>query len=406
MTHANGSGATLERSISTPLLVLYGVGTMLGAGIYALIGEVARTAGVLAPLAFLVASALAALTGASYAEFASRHPKSAGEAVYISAGFSSPYLSRLVGLLIVLSGVVSSGVMLRGFVGYADPFFAAPDLVVILVLAAVLGGLAVWGIGESLTAVALITLVEASALLVVIGLGLATEPVAQPVFVSPGHGPVAGVLTASVLAFYAFIGFEDMVNIAEEVRQPRRALPIGIFTALAITSAIYWAISWIAVRTTPIDDLAESDAPMALVFSHVSDWPPQAIGLVAMFAVANGALVQIVMASRVLYGLSNQDLLPRWLGAVNKTTRTPIRATVLIMALILTTSAFPLGLLAKATSFLLLTVFALVNIALIRVKRKREDSYDGYSAPDFAPWLGAVSAATFAAYSLFVMVAP
>lgn len=398
----------LDRRVSVPLLTLYGIGTMLGAGIYALVGEVTAAAGVLAPIAFLVAGALATFTATSFAELSSRYPKSAGEAVYVGHAFTNARLSFLVGTLIVLSGVVSSGVMVRAFVGYAQSLVPAADLILILGVVFVLGALAIWGIGESLMAVAIITLVEAGALILIVFLGLGAEAEATASIQGSVQAPGAafGVLTASVLAFYAFIGFEDMVNIAEEVKSPHTALPTAIFSALAVTMVIYVAVSWTAIRTTPLDDLIASEAPMTLVFTTVSAQPAAWISIVAMFAVANGALVQVIMASRVVYGLSEQNLLPTFLGKVNETTRTPLNATLLIVAMILATTAFDLGVLAKITSFLLLTVFTLVNVALIRLKRREDGTAVAFQAPWFMPWLGAMSAAVFAVISLLSIAAP
>ncbi|MHA7872959.1 MAG: APC family permease, partial [Hyphococcus sp.] len=304
-----GADVSLKRAVSKPLLVLYGLGTMLGAGIYALIGEVAGVAGALAPLAFVLAAAIAALTAASYAEFSSRYPASAGEAAYVSAGFANRRLPLIVGLLIVMSGVVSSGVMFRSFIGYAQLYLAFPDVAGVLCLTLVIGGLAAWGIGQSLAVAAVVTLIEGAALVLIVALGAGAEPAATagPAAAIPRES-VNGVIFAAILAFYAFIGFEDMVNIAEEVKRPRRTIPGAILIALAATTLLYAAVSWVAVRAVPIAELAASSAPMTLVFARLSDWPAHWVSAVAMLAVTNGALVQVIMASRVLYGLGRQRL--------------------------------------------------------------------------------------------------
>ncbi len=389
----------LRRVISGPALTLYGLGTMLGAGIYALIGEVVGVAGVLAPLSFIVAAAIASLTAVSFAELSSRFPKSAGEAIYVSKGFKSERLSLLVGLLIVASGVVSSGVMFQGLVGYGSEIITFPRPLGLIAIAVAVGAVAAWGISESLKVIALVTVIEALALIFIIVAGLGAEPVATPpVAVTPIA--VYGVLTGAVLSFYAFIGFEDMVNVAEEVKRPRRTLPRAIISALAVATLIYVLVAWTAVRSTPVDMLRESDAPMALIFSRLTGAAPIWMSVIAIIALINGALVQVVMASRVLYGLSKQQWISGWFGKIAASTQTPINATAVVVLLVLLGAlTLPLATLARATTFLLLVVFALVNIALIRLKRRGETT-DGFRAPIITPYLGAASASAFAVLSL------
>ncbi len=397
---AKTGGDSLRRVISAPLLVLYGVGTMLGAGIYALIGEVAGVARVYAPASFMLASVIAALTAASFAELSSRLPKSAGPAVYVLEGFKSRRLSILTGLLIVGSGVISSGVMLRGFVGYAGDFLAFPHWAGFLVLSIVIAAVAAWGIAESLTAVAVITLLETGALLWVIVLGLGAEPVSAVENHAADFAVIPGVISGAVLAFYAFIGFEDMVNVAEEVKRPRRVVPRSIMAALIVTTIIYALVSWVAVRTTPVSLLQESGSPMTLIFSRLTDFSPATMSVIAMIAVVNGALVQVIMASRMLYGMAAQKTLPAWFGRIAPATRTPVNATVFVVALVfLAALALPLATLAQATSFLLLSVFALVNGALIRLKATSAGE-GRFEVPILVPYLGAAAAALFAVASL------
>ena len=393
------SSASLHRTVNGPQLILYGVGTMLGAGIYALIGEVAGAAGQLAPAAFVVAAIIAGLTAASFAEFSSRYPRSAGEAVYVAEGFGSPSLAMIVGFLIVASGIVSSGVMFRGFIGYAEAFVSMPPWIGFVILTILVGGLAAWGIAQSLIAVVAITLAETAVLIFIIVLGLGANAAPPPVPVSGGE--ISGVIAGAVLAFYAFIGFEDMVNISEEVKEPRTTMPKAIFIAFAVTAAIYFLVALVAVRTTPVDALAASAEPMTLIFAQLSDLPSWWVNVIAMVAVINGALVQIVMASRVLYGLARHDMAPAWFGHVNAKTRTPVQSTIVVAAIVfIAATLLPLGTLAQATSFFLLVVFALVNLALIRVKRRGKGKSQHYEAPAIIPWLGAISAAGFAVFSL------
>lgn len=395
---------SLRRVISAPLLVLYGIGTMLGAGIYALIGEVVGVSGVYAPAAFVLASVIAALTAASFAELSSRLPKSAGPAAYVLAGFKNQRFSFLTGLLIVASGIVSAGVMLRGFVGYAGEFLDFPAWAGFVVLSVSIGAIAAWGIAESLVVVAIITVLETGALLVVIALGLGAEPVtsvtSQPLNISVALGVVSG----AVLAFYAFIGFEDMVNVAEEVKQPHRTMPKSIIAAFIVTTVIYVLVSWVAISTTPIFLLQQSESPMTLIYSYLTNGSTKIMSIVAMIAVINGALVQVIMASRILYGMAKQNTISTWFGRVGGQTRTPINATIFVIVLVFVAALIlPLAILAQVTSFLLLNVFTFVNAALIRIK-KANTAANAFEVPIIVPYLGAVTAALLGLASLAEIV--
>jgi amino acid transporter len=387
---------TLKRGLSLSLLTLYGLGNILGAGIYVLVGKVAGVAGMLAPAAFLVASVVAGLTALTYRELAVRFPLSAGEAVYVQEGFGWAWLSRLVGLMIVLMGAVSASTMTRGFVGYLQVFLPVPDALAISLLMLLLTVVAIWGVRESVGLAALFTLVEVGGLLLVIWVGgdaLAQLPERYGELLPPAEATAwSGVLLGAFLAFYAFIGFEDMVNVAEEVRRPARTLPLAIVLALSIATLLYFGISTLAVLVVPPQELASSDAPLATVYARASGQPPVVLGLVGMFAVVNGALIQIIMASRVLYGMSRQAWLPGWLGRVAGATRTPVPAT-LVAALVIWLFALwlPLVVLAQFTSLLVLLVFALVNLALLRVKRRQPETVLSGSTPPWVPVLGVLS---------------
>ena len=253
MPRARAPEPTLKRSLSLPLLTLYGVGTTVGAGIYVLIGKVVGEAGVYAPLSFLLAATLAGLSALSFAEMSARFPASAGEAVYVQEGLGRRPLTVLVGLLVVAAGLVSCATLAHGFVGYMAQFVDLPDVVLLVALVGTLGLIAGIGITESVALAAVLTLLEVGGLVAIIGgaaFGAAAAP-PEPAWI--GGAPLlwTGVLSGAVLAFYAFIGFEDMVNVAEEVKDVRRTLPRAILATLVITSAFYVAISLIAVATVP-----------------------------------------------------------------------------------------------------------------------------------------------------------
>ena len=365
----------LKRGLSLWLLVFYGLGNILGAGIYVLVGKVAGSAGLFAPAAFIVASMVEAFTALSYAELVARYPLSAGEAVYVQQGLGLPALSVIVGLLIVLMGAISAATIARGFVGYLDILIEVPDAVAITLLVLVLGMTATWGIVESVSIAALVTLVELLGLglvLAVAGGNLSTIPERLPELIPP-MDPVIwqSILFGAFLAFYAFVGFEDMVNVAEEVRNPVRNVPLAILIALGVTTLLYAAVSLTAVLTVAPQQLAASDAPLATVYQQATGRKPVALSIISIFAVVNGALIQIIMGSRILYGMSRQGWLPALFGRVWRKTQTPVAATiataggVLVLALWL-----PLVTLAKSTSFLVLVIFSLINLSLLRIKRR------------------------------------
>lgn len=360
-----------------PLITFFGLGTILGAGIYVLVGAVAGRAGLYAPIAFLLAAVTAAFTAVSYAELSSRYPKSAGAAVYAQAAFSRPWLSIAVGWSVVLTGLVSAATISNGFVGYLRIFVQLPDWLAIVALVVALGLLAAWGISESATAAALITLVEVTGLIIVLfiaGDSLAELPARWHELAPPLSGDVwLGIASGSFLAFYAFIGFEDMVNMVEEVKNPSRNLPLSIFLALSVATVLYILIALVAVLSLPIESLAQSDAPLAKIIEYKTGRSPVGIGLISLIAVINGALVQIIMASRVIYGMGCQYRSMRVFADVNPRTRTPVLATALVTLIILVLALWlPLITLAQATSLIILIVFALINLALWRLKARCE----------------------------------
>ena len=385
--------ATLKRSLSLPLVVLYGLGTTIGAGIYALPGEVARSAGILTPWSFLLACILASFTALSFAEMASRFPRSAGESLYVREGLGLRHLATLVGLLVALAGCVSAATIVNGFVGYMSEFVVLPPTLTVILLTFALGLLATWGIAESVLTASILTLVEIAGLLLVIHSAVpAFEqlPARLPELL-PGSMALGwyGVLSASLLAFFAFLGFEDMVNVAEEVKQVRRNLPLGIVITLLVTVLLYVLLALSAVLSVPPQELAQSEAPLAMVYQRNTGGSAALISAIALFAIVNGALIQIIMASRVLYGLANQRALPLRLAYVWPRTRTPLVSTLLISGLVLILAlAFPLAPLARVTSLLTLVVFTLVNLALWRLKHRVPAPADVWTVARWVPVCG------------------
>lgn len=364
----------LKRSLPLPLITFYGLGTIIGAGIYVLIGKVAGLAGMYAPFAFALAAIIAAFTAISYAELSARYPRSAGEAVYVEEAFHRRLLSGMTGWSVVLIGIVSSATLANGFVGYLQVFVHTPHWLPIATLVIALGLLAAWGISQSVWVATLTTVLELFGLLLVLVLardGLTELPHRWPELIPPLKGGAwLDIMLATFLAFYAFIGFEDMVNVAEEVKDPQRNLPLAIVIALIATTVIYVLIALVAVLAMTPEALARSDAPLASLIEHSGHQSVvTGIGLIGLVAVINGALIQIIMASRVVYGMAREGIAPMAFAAVNARTQTPIRATLAVALVILLLALWlPLVTLAEATSFITLIVFALVNLALWRLK--------------------------------------
>jgi APA family basic amino acid/polyamine antiporter len=393
---------TLKRSLTLPLVTLYGLGVTIGAGIYVLVGVTAGRAGMSAPLAFIAAAFVMSFSAASYSELSGRLPVSAGEAAFVDKAFSLRWLSLAAGLGIVAAGVVSAAAICVGSVGYVQQFVPLPPHILIPLIVVIMTAIAAVGIMESVGLAAILTALEILGLVAVIAGGFHAQPdmlVRLPeVFEGAGNWAMwAGVLSAGVIAFFAFIGFEDIVNVAEEVVEPERTMPWAIGLTLVISTILYVLVAYVAVMSVPIETLAASTAPLSLLFSQVTAFPALLIAAIASLATLNGVIVQEVMASRVLYGLSNLGHLPGWLAHVHGWTRTPLKATLLIGAIILVLAlAVPLEALAEWTSRVTLSVFALVNWALIRIKLDEPEPPAGVvRVPMWVPVAGLVACLGF-----------
>jgi basic amino acid/polyamine antiporter, APA family len=401
---------SLKRNLSFPLVTFYGLGNIVGAGIYVLIGKVAGHAGLYTPLSFLIASIVAALTAFTYAELSSRYPLSAGEAVYLHKGFNISSLSLLVGLLIVMAGSVSAATITRGFVGYIQILIGIPTEVIIVLLVTLLGSIAAWGIKESVRIAAIFTFIAIFGLLVIIFTAtpkVIEESAQLPALPSFSSSVVLqGIFIGAFLAFYAFIGFEDMVNVAEEVKDPVSSMPKAILLALVIATLLYFCVAFLCILVVPPAELALSEAPLALVYERATGNKPILISIIGLFAIVNGALIQIIMASRVFYGLSREGWLPGILGIVNSKTRTPINATIIVSVVIIIMALWiPIETLAKATSFLLFIVFTMVNIALWRIKIHEENHPENIiRLPLWVPITGAITSLAFIIFQILISI--
>jgi APA family basic amino acid/polyamine antiporter len=311
-------------------------------------------------------------------------------------------------LLVAIAGLVSAATITHGFVGYLKVFVELPATPVIVAVVLVLCGLAIWGILESAWAAAIATMIEIAGLVLIIAVAspsLATLPVRWPELLPADTAAWSGIMLGAFLAFYAFIGFEDMANVAEEVQDASRNLPRAILFALALATALYVLVALVAVLSLPPTQLATSAAPLALIFEHTTGHSPTLIAAISLFAVINGALVQIIMASRMFYGMSAAGWLPGMFAQVSARTGTPVVATVAAAAGVLIFAlALPLATLAKATSTIVLVVFTLVNIALIRIKHRDPAPAGARVYAGWIPWGGLLLSLTLLAFHLATLL--
>jgi amino acid transporter len=391
-------GPTLRASLSLPALAVYAIGDILGAGIYALVGKVAAICGPALWVAFIVSSVVALLTGLAYAEFGSRYPRSAGAALYCRQGFRHPMPAFVVGILVLMSGLSSAATVSRALVGYLHEFVGAPDLAVSLVFLAAVSVLNFWGIEESSRVNVVLTALEVVGLLLVIAAGISVAralsgaEMIERLAARPEH--LQEVLPAATIAFFAFIGFEDIANVAEEAKDPRRALPIAILVAIGVTTVIYVAVGLAALIAVPTDRLAASTAPLAAVVEASGIRVPGPLfAAVAVVAIANTGLLNLIMAARLSYGMAREGLLPAFLAAVHPLRRTPFAAVLVVFVLAaLLSLTGGVRVLAQSTSLLLVAVFFLVHVSLVLVKRREPVPPPGvFTVPIVVPIAGAVS---------------
>lgn len=389
----------LRRSLTLPLLTLYGVGVTVGAGIYVLTGKVIGIAGVFAPVSFLMAALLAGLSALSFAELAVRMPRAAGEALYVRKGLRSSSLALIVGLAVVASGTISSAAIVRGFAGYVQVLADLPTMLLIVLVVVLLCLLAIWGIRQAVLVASVLTVIEVGGLLLIVWAARGSFVHLDDWIRELGSGFSVGQLSligsAAVLSFFAFIGFEDMVNVAEEVRDVDRTMPRAIILTIVLTSLLYVAVSLVALLSVETGALGQSDAPLADLYANVSGRSPVPIVLIGTLAIVNGALIQIIMGARVLYGLAQQGSIPAVIGYVHPRFQTPVIATLLIGTIVVVGSLLlPLEMLARLASIAILSVFAVVNLSLIVIKwRDGRPERSNFEVPIWVPVAGGLSSA-------------
>jgi amino acid transporter len=390
----------LHRSIGPVQMTLYGLGSMLGSGIYGLIGQAAGQVGNAVWLAFLVALVAALLTAFTYASLGSRYPRAGGAAYVAERAYRSPFVGFVVGLAVACSALTSVATQSRVLAANIASLTGGGEGTVTLLALGfllLLTGLVLRGIRESMWVNMLCTFIEAGGLLLVVAVGISywgsVDLLETP---PPGEGAsdvmILLVLQGAVLTFFAFIGFEDTINVAEECRDPQRTIPIGLIAAMAIGAIIYMAVSITAVSVLPWRELAAAPGPLTAVMDKAAPWLPSIVyTAITLFAVGNTALVNYVTASRLAYGMAHQGLLPAWLGRVHQQRRTPHLA---ILALFAVTAPLALvgtiGQLASATVLLLLTVFVLLNGALVILKNREGEPQGKFEIPLILPILGSL----------------
>lgn len=390
--------ATLRRTIGPFQLTLYGLGSMLGSGIYGLIGQAAGQTGNAVWLAFLVAMVAALLTALSYASLGSRYPRAGGAAYVTERAFGMPLLSFVVGLAVVCSGLTSIATQSQVFAVNLAALIGLPLLPVWAIAIGfllIITGLVLRGIRESMWVNVVCTVIEATGLLLVIAVGIpfwgSVDLLETPAGIG-GDGILVLVIQGAVLTFFAFIGFEDTLNVAEECRDPQRTIPLALVSAMFLGALIYVAVAITAVSVVPWQELADAPAPLAEVMARAAPaFPALVLTGITLFAVGNTALVNYVTSSRMVYGMASQGLLPKALSEVHPRTQTPHMATVALLVVLLPLAFFgSIAELASATVLMLLVVFAIVNGALFLLQGRKDEARGKFEVPRWVPALGAL----------------
>ncbi|MET4493698.1 APC family permease [Bradyrhizobium sp. LA7.1] len=401
MKMTSQSPARLIRSLTLTHAVLYGLGVTIGAGIYVLVGAAAARSGMHAPLAFFAAAAVMGMTAGTFAELGTRLPVAASEAAYVQAAFHRKWLGAAAGLLVVAAATISGATISVGSAGYISVFVPLPAAWIIAGVVLAMGAIACLSAVQSISFAGLMTVVEIGGLILIVAGGLfqggsllSRLPELWP---APGDlGAWTGVAQTSLLAVFAFIGFEHLVNISEEMKNPLRTLPRALFITLGATALLYAAVVWIAVVAVPPAELARSPAPLALVFQRLTGLPLEVLGAIAIVATVNGIIVHMIMIGRVLYGLADQGSLPPFLSKVNARSGTPVVATLFgVGAILFLALGVPLTGLAEWTSRLTLGIFVVVNLALLRIKATESIPPAGvFLVPNWVPIAGLFTAAS------------
>ena len=404
----------LKRVMGPGLLLLFVVGDILGTGVYALTGDVAAEVGGAAWIPFLVAFLIATITAFSYLELVTKYPQAAGAALYAHKAFGVQFVTFLIAFVVMCSGITSASTASRFF---AANFFEALHIdwgttgivVVALVFMLLLLMVNLRGVGESVKLNVGLTIIEITGLMLVIAVGLFAFTSGGDVdfsrvvafdTASDKHWFMA-VTAATSLAFFAMVGFEDSVNMAEETKDPVKTFPKVLLTGLGIAGLVYVIVAIVSVALVPIGTLEESETPLVEVVKAGAPGLPieDILPFISMFAVSNTALINMLMASRLIYGMSRQHVLPPVLGKIHPTRLTPwiaiIFTTLIAFGLIFYVTAFAnskaISLLGGTTSLLLLAVFAVVNVAVLVLRRDVQATGGHFKTPTILPVIGCIT---------------
>ena len=366
----------LKRHMSLFHLTMYGVGLILGAGIYVLIGESAGFAGNSMWVSFLIGAIVAMFAGLSYAELSALFPKAAAEYTFVKNAFKNNFFAFIIGWLTAITSVIVAATVSLGFAGYLNQFVEIPITLGAIFLIGILSIVNFIGIKESAWANAVFALITASGLILVIILGFSVDVIEKVDYLETPNG-ITGIILAFVLIFFAFIGFEDMANVAEEVRRPHKTIPRAIILSIIITGAIYILVSLAVIRVLPWQELSQSSAPLADVAAGVlGNKGSITLSLIALFATASTVLITLVAGARILYGMAKSNSLPQILGRIHPKTNTP---WIAVIGIFVTSIAFAfvgdIVIVANITVFAVVITFAVINLAVI-VLRYTESELD------------------------------
>lgn len=370
----------LRRILTLRETVIYGIDIILGAGIFVLIGPAAGMAGNSLWISFLLAALVASFTGLSYCELSSMFPHSAAEYVYVKKAFGIKFLAFLSGWLVVFLGITSAATVSLGFAGYLNAIFNLPIISIALVLLAVMSYINYKGMKESARFSMVLVGVTILGLLVVIALGV--PKFGSVNFLDMPFG-FKGILSATTLIFFAYLGFDEIVNISDETRNPKKTISRAILISLLITTLFYILVSMAAVSLTNWQDLSKSNAPLAFAASKVMGGSAfTLISITALFSTAGTVLIVLVVTSRMMYGMSREGTLPRSLSLISRETRTPATAVITLMAFaMIFTFLGDIKTMAHLTSLIALVTFATVNFSLIWLRYKTPNMKREFQVP-------------------------
>ena len=395
----------LTRTLNLLHALLYGVGVTIGAGIYVLVGAVAGRSGMHAPVTFVLSALALSPTAVVFAELGTRLPVSASEPAYVDRAFGRRGLTLAMAVLVLVTATISAATISAGSAGYVASFLALPNTIIIVGVVVAMGAVAGLATRSAIAIAGAMTLIEVGGLVLLMAGGVLGDVplLARLPELLPSANDLAdwrGIGSGALITVFAFIGFEHLVNISEEMRDPGRTLPRALFLTLTVTTVLYGLVAWVAVAAVPPATLAAAPAPLALVFERLTGLPHRAMAAIAIAATLNGIVVHVIMIARVLYGLASQGILPRALGTVEARTATPLRATAMATgAILLLALAVPLTGLAEFASRGTLLIFAGVAAALIRIKRRGDALPTGaFRCPLPVAWL-----ALFASLGLFAL---